>query len=74
MPTAAQLRSAKKKLRKVVKKPNNTPRIVNSYTYIVIKTDPATIRKKEEIKLRKEMQMHKNEYMAAMKKLRNLKK
>lgn len=73
MPTASQIRSAMKKLRQT-KKPNNAPKLVNRLTYMMMKKDPAIMRKKQENALRKEMQMHKNEYMAAMKKLKNLKK
>ena len=71
MPTVRQLQSAMKKLR-VTKKPNNAPKIPNIMTFRIITTDPATIRKKEEITLRREMEMHKKQYMNALKKLKKL--
>jgi hypothetical protein len=43
-------------------------------TFRIITTDPATIRKKEEITLRREMEMHKKQYMNALKKLKKLRK
>ena len=70
MPTVRQLQSAMKKLR-VTKKPNNAPKIPNIMTFRIITTDPATIRKKEEITLRREMEMHN---MNALKKLKKLRK
>ena len=70
MPTARQVTAAKKKLRPT-KKPNNSPRLPNVATFRIIATDPRTIRMKE---YRKEMEMHKKEYMAALAKLKKLKK
>jgi hypothetical protein len=74
MPTVKQIQTAKKQLRRVIKRPNNAPKIVNRLTYIAMKTDPATLRKKQEIMLRKEMENHKKQYMAALKKLNKIKK
>lgn len=73
MPTAAQLTSAKKKLRKT-KRPNNAPRLPDVATFRIIAADPRTIRKKQENALRKEMELHKKQYMNALKKLKKLKK
>ena len=69
MPTVRQLQSAKKKLRPT-KKPNNSPRIPNVATFRIITADPATIRRKNANKYRKEMEAYKKQYMAAMKKLK----
>ena len=71
MPTANQLKYAKTKLR-VTKKPNNTPRLPNVATFRIISTDPKTIRMKEANKYRKEMEMYKRQYMAALAKLKKL--
>lgn len=71
MPTARQVTAAKKKLRPT-KKPNNSPRLPNVATFRIIMTDPRTIRMKEANKYRKEMEMHKKEYMAALAKLKRL--
>jgi hypothetical protein len=71
MPTAAQLKSAKKKLRKTAKKSmKNSPKLPNANTYRVIKTDPGVQRVKEAKKLIAEMELRKKQYMNALKKLK----
>tara|TARA_Y100000389_G_C17399738_1_gene484629 strand:+ start:291 stop:512 length:222 start_codon:yes stop_codon:yes gene_type:complete len=71
MPTAAQLRSTKKKLRKTTKKSmKNAPKVPNANTYRVIKTDPGVQRVKEAKKLIAEMELRKKQYMDALKKLK----
>lgn len=71
MPTAAQIKSAKKKLRKT-KKPNNAPRLPNANTYRVIKADPGVQRMKEAKRLIAEMELRKRQYMNALKKLKRM--
>lgn len=71
MPTAAQLKSARKKLRKVPR-PNNAPKLPNSKTYDAMKKDPVLKRKKEAIELIREMIKRRNEYMKARNKLKKL--
>ena len=71
MPTAAQLKSAKKKLRKTAKKSmKNAPKVPNANTYRVIKADPGVQRMKEAKKLIAEMELRKKQYMNALKKLK----
>jgi len=71
MPTAAQIKAAKEKLRKT-KKPNNAPRLPNRNTYRVIKADPGVQRMKEAKKLIAEMELRKRQYMNALKKLKRM--
>ena len=73
MPTASQIKYARTKL-KIAKKPNNVARLPNVATFRIISTDPKTIRMKEANKYRKEMEMYKRQYMAALAKLKKLKK
>jgi hypothetical protein len=70
MPTVYQITSAKKKLRKVNKKPNNSPKVPNISTFRIISMDPKIQRTKEVKKLIAEMELRKKQYMNAMKKLK----
>lgn len=71
MPTAAQIKSAKKKLRKT-KKPNNAPRLPNRNTYRLTKADPKVQRAEEAKRLIAEMELRKKQYMNALKKLKRM--
>lgn len=71
MPTAAQLKSAKKKLRKT-RKPSNAPKLPNANTYRIIATDPGVQRVKQAKKLIAEMELRKRQYMNALKKLKRM--
>ena len=71
MPTAAQIKSAKKKLRKT-KKPKSPRTLPNANTYRLIKADPRVQRMKEAKRLIAEMELRKRQYMNALKKLKRM--
>ena len=54
MPTTKQLKSAKKKLKKVPKPKGNSPKIVDILTYILIRDDPNKKRKNDFVKSQRE--------------------
>jgi hypothetical protein len=71
MPTAAQLKSAKKKLRKT-KKPKSPRTLPNRNTYRLIKADPRVQRAEEVKRLIAEMELRKRQYMNALNKLKRM--
>lgn len=73
MPTVKEIRKAAKKLKKVKQaRMANKPMLPNANTMRVIRADPKAIRNRQAMQAMHEAEMHRKEYVKAVKKLKKI--